>query len=121
MPTVAPYSAVKRSDPPRRARRGKAGRATWPMGMPSLTSAHAQAAARRRLYVSNAFGTRARRMVLTLQGTMPRDDAVTPSPCADEQGFSLHAAVRGGAGENKRQEQLCRYITPHSANMWSST
>ncbi len=37
--------------------------------------------------------------------------------CADEQGFSLHAAVRCGADERQRLEQLCRYITrPALAN-----
>jgi len=30
---------------------------------------------------------------------------------ADEQGFSLHAAVRCGADERKRLERPCRYIT----------
>ncbi|MBA3590835.1 transposase [Methylibium sp.] len=37
--------------------------------------------------------------------------------CADEQGFSLHAAVRCGADERQRLEQLCRDITrPALAN-----
>ncbi|MBP7588522.1 MAG: transposase [Thermoanaerobaculia bacterium] len=31
--------------------------------------------------------------------------------CADIDGFSLHAAVRVGAHDRKRLEQLCRYIT----------
>ena len=48
---------------------------------------------------------------------MPRDAAVTQSLCADEQGFSLHAAVRCDARERPRLEQLCRYITrPALAN-----
>ena len=35
----------------------------------------------------------------------------------DEQGFSLHAAVRCGAHERRRLEQLCRYLTrPALAN-----
>ena len=32
-------------------------------------------------------------------------------PCADHRGFSLHAAVRVGAGKRDRLERLCRYIT----------
>ena len=42
---------------------------------------------------------------------MPQDGAFTQALCADEQGFSLHAAVRCGAGERQRLEQPCRYIT----------
>ena len=48
---------------------------------------------------------------------MPRDAAITQTLCADVQGFSLHAAVRCGADERQRLEQLCRYITrPALAN-----
>ena len=55
--------------------------------------------------------------VFTVQGTVPRDAAFTQAQCADEQGFSLHAAVRCGAHERQRLEQLCRYITrPALAN-----
>jgi len=32
--------------------------------------------------------------VFTVQGAMPRDAAFTQALCADEQGFSLHVAVR---------------------------
>ena len=32
--------------------------------------------------------------VFTVQGAMPRDAAFTQALCADEQGFSFHAAVR---------------------------
>ncbi len=44
-----------------------------------------------------AFGPRAGQKVFTVQGAMPRDGAFTQALCADEQGFSLHAAVRGAA------------------------
>lgn len=48
---------------------------------------------------------------------MPRDTAFTQALCADEQGFSLHAAVRCAAYERQRLEQLCRYIArPALAN-----
>lgn len=46
-----------------------------------------------------------------VQGTMPGDAAVAQALCADEQGFSLHAAVRCAANERQRLEQLRRYIT----------
>ena len=37
--------------------------------------------------------------------------------CADSIGFSLHAAVRCGADDRQKLEQLCRYITrPALAN-----
>ena len=58
-----------------------------------------------------AFGPRAGQKVFTVQGAMPRDTAFTQALCADMQGFSLHAAVRCGADERQRLEQLCRYIT----------
>lgn len=58
-----------------------------------------------------AFGPRAGQKVLTVQGARPRDVAFTQALCADEQGFSLHAAVRCGADERRRLEQLCRFIT----------
>ena len=52
-----------------------------------------------------------------MQGAMPRDAALTQALCAEVQGFSLHAAVRCGADERQRLEQLCRYITrPALAN-----
>ncbi len=45
-----------------------------------------------------AFGPRAGQKVFTVQGAMPRDAWITPTLCADVQGFSLHAAVRCGRG-----------------------
>ena len=42
---------------------------------------------------------------------MSQDAVFTQALCADAQGFSLHAAVRCGANERQRLEQLCRYIT----------
>ena len=52
-----------------------------------------------------------------MQGTVPRVAAFTQALCADEQGFSLHAALRCCADERQRLEQLCRYITrPALAN-----
>ena len=59
-----------------------------------------------------AFGPRAGQKVLTLQGALPREaSAAKQRLCADLQGFSLHAAVRCGAGQRKTLERLCRYIT----------
>ena len=50
-------------------------------------------------------------------GDMPQGGALTQAPCANHQGFSLHAAVRCRANERQRMEQLCRYITrPALAN-----
>jgi hypothetical protein len=41
----------------------------------------------------------------------------TKTLCANEQGFSLHAAVRCQANERLKLERLCRYITrPALAN-----
>ena len=37
--------------------------------------------------------------VVTVQGTMPRDTSLTPALCANEQGFSLHAAEPALANE----------------------
>jgi len=55
--------------------------------------------------------------VLTLQGVMPRETAFKQTLCADNNGFSLHAAVRCTADERQALEQLCRYITrPALAN-----
>ena len=58
-----------------------------------------------------AFGPRAGQKVLTLQGALPREASGKQRLCADLQGFSLHAAVRCGAGQRKTLERLCRYIT----------
>ena len=64
-----------------------------------------------------AFGPRAGRKVLTLQGAMPREAGFKQKLCADMQGFSLHAAVRCDAEDRRSLEQLCRYITrPALAN-----
>jgi Putative transposase len=67
-----------------------------------------------------AFGPRAGRKVLTLREAMPVDTAsdYERNPlCANEQGFSLHAAVRCHANERLKLERLCRYITrPALAN-----
>ena len=64
-----------------------------------------------------AFGPRAGQKVFTVQGAMPRDAARAQALCADEQGFSLHAAVRCAAHDRQALEQLCRYITrPALAN-----
>jgi hypothetical protein len=64
-----------------------------------------------------AFGPRAGQKVLTLQGAMPRDGDFKQTLCADNNGFSLHAAVRCAAEDRQALEQLCRYITrPALAN-----
>jgi len=46
-----------------------------------------------------------------VQGTVPRDAGFEQNLCADMQGFSLRAAVRGSAEDRQALEQLCRYIT----------
>jgi hypothetical protein len=48
---------------------------------------------------------------MTLRGAMPPETAVRQCPCADIDGFSLHAAVRVEAHDRTRLEHLCRYIT----------
>ncbi len=61
-----------------------------------------------------AFGPRAGRKVLTLREALPieTDSDYDRKPlCANEQGFSLHAAVRCHANERLKLERLCRYIT----------
>ena len=64
-----------------------------------------------------AFGPHAGQKLFTVQGAMPRDAARAQALCADEQGFSLHAAVRCAADDRQALEQLCRYITrPALAN-----
>ena len=64
-----------------------------------------------------AFGPRAGQKVLSLQGVMPRDERQAQPLCANAQGFGLHAAVRCGADDRQRLEQLCRYVTrPAIAN-----
>ena len=57
------------------------------------------------------FAPRAEHRVLTLlRGAMPREATACQPVCADIDGFSLHAAVRVGAHDRKRLEQLCCYI-----------
>ena len=64
-----------------------------------------------------AFGPRAGQKVLSLQGAMPRDERQAQPLCVNAQGFILHAAVRCGADDRQRLEQLCRYVTrPAIAN-----
>ncbi|HRD84021.1 MAG TPA: transposase [Rubrivivax sp.] len=64
-----------------------------------------------------AFGPRAGQKVMTGQGAMPRDSDFKKTPCADLDGFSLHAAVRCSADDRQGLEQLCRCITrPALAN-----
>jgi Putative transposase len=67
-----------------------------------------------------ALGPRAGRKVLTLREAMPVDtdsDYERKPLCVNEQGFSLHAAVRCHANERLKLERLCRYITrPALAN-----
>ncbi len=64
-----------------------------------------------------ALGPRAGQKVLSLQ-TVPRFEAQdTPQLCVNQQGFSLHAAVRCAMNQRNKLEQLCRYITrPAIAN-----
>ena len=95
-------------------------RATWPML--TLTPIRMRPArsgrCRRRLVLTALLSApRAGQKVFTLQGAMPRDAARDLELCADQQGFSLHAAARCDADERQRLEQLCRYITrPALAN-----
>ena len=65
---------------------------------------------RRGVYLPHRL-PRAGQKVLTVQGAMPREKDFKQTPCADIDGFSLHAAGR------KALEQLCCYITrPALAN-----
>ena len=57
-----------------------------------------------------AFGSRAGQKVLTVQGVMPREKDFKQALYVDNNGFSLHAAVRSGADDRQALEQLCRYI-----------
>lgn len=64
-----------------------------------------------------AFGPRAGRKVLTVQGAMPKESGFDQMLCANNNGFSLHAGVRCGADDRQALEQLCRYLThPALAN-----
>ena len=64
-----------------------------------------------------ALGPRAGQKVLSLQ-TVPSLEALDrPQRCVNQQGFSLHAAVRCAMNQRNKLEQLCRYITrPAIAN-----
>ena len=64
-----------------------------------------------------ALGPRAGQKMLSLQ-TVPRFEAQdTLQGCANQQGFSLHAAVRCARSKRNKLEQLCRNITrPAIAN-----
>jgi len=65
-----------------------------------------------------ALGPRAGQKVLSLQTISRRGEPCTPPQSANAHGFSLHAAVRGGADQRKELERLCRYITrPAIANL----
>jgi hypothetical protein len=57
------------------------------------------------------FGPRAGQKMLTLRGAMPREGTAGQPLCVDIDGFSLHVAVRVGAHDRKRLEQLCRIET----------
>ncbi len=58
-----------------------------------------------------AFGPPAGHEISTLQGGLPRGLAPSRPPCADIEGFSLHAALRSEANRRKLPQQLCRGIT----------
>ncbi len=60
-----------------------------------------------------AFGPRAGQKVFTVQGTVPRDAAFTQALCADEQGFSLHAA---GALRRRRAPAAGAALPLHHAS-----
>ena len=66
-----------------------------------------------------ALGPRAGQKVLTMQSVPSFDAQDTQIRCANQQGFSLHAAVRCAMNQRNKLEQLCRYITrPAIANEW---
>jgi hypothetical protein len=53
---------------------------------------------------------------------MPRESDFTQALCADNNGLTLHAAVRCAANDRQALEQLCRYITrPALANERAQT
>ena len=60
-----------------------------------------------------ALGAEAGRRTLVLKDpNLARSDTVPKAPTADQNGFSLNAAVACQAHERDRLERLCRYITP---------
>ena len=64
-----------------------------------------------------ALGPRAGQKVLSLQTVLSFEAHNTPQLCVNQQGFSLHAAVRCAMNQRNKLEQLCRYITrPAIAN-----
>ena len=56
------------------------------------------------------FGPKAGLRTRLCDGDSPRRSAVKKKLCADHRGFSLHAAVRIGAGKTDRLERLVRYV-----------
>lgn len=56
------------------------------------------------------FGQRAGLRTRLCDGPAPRTTTTSKKLCADACGFSLHAAVRIGAGQRDRLERICRYI-----------
>ncbi len=64
-----------------------------------------------------ALGPRAGQKVLMMQLVPSFDAQDTPQLCVNQQGFSLHAAVRCAINQRHKLEKLCRYITrPAIAN-----
>jgi hypothetical protein len=64
-----------------------------------------------------AFGPRAGQKVLPVKGAMPREKDFKQPLSADNNGFSLHAAMRCAAEDRQALQRLCRYITrPALAN-----
>lgn len=60
-----------------------------------------------------ALGPEAGRRTLTLKNlSLTRSDTVPKALTADQNGFSLNAAVACQAHERHRLEHLCRYMTP---------
>lgn len=55
---------------------------------------------------------RACHKVLVVRGGMPRQLDCNQMLCADNNGFSLHAALRCAADDRQALEQLCRYTSP---------
>ena len=58
-----------------------------------------------------AFGPNAGRKALTLQTLPTRDTEDQRSLVTKQSGFSVHAGVSCKAGQQKKLERLCRYIT----------
>lgn len=75
---------------------------------PSLLSLIAAASVQGRTALEPQAGSRLGRL-----GTPAVDPSAAPRAplCANVDGFSLHAAVRVGAGQRDRLERLCRYVS----------